>query len=184
MPGRAMPDPLHEEQVRAFVRDNVRAGLLAPEEVLAEAEQAVTEELPWLPPGTAEQWVAAETAAWRAEARDWPAVTEHDRLQAAFAELERGGVAVLQGCEDHWAAKALLERRDDVRGVAWFVPPDVWHAIDEGMLEVNVWHASGANVAPGDTLLDDVLGVFTRHDLPAHFDEGRIEVSAHWQRRP
>ena len=51
------------------------------------------------------------------------------------------------------------------------------------MLEVNVWHGSTANVAPGDALLDDVLAVLARHGLAAHFDEGRLEVSARWRRR-
>jgi hypothetical protein len=95
---------------------------------------------------------------------------------------------VLQGCDDHWAAKAVLDLRaaagDPPRGVAWFTPPDVWHAVDEGMLEVNVWHGDTANAAPGDALLDDVIAAFGAQQLPAHFDEGRIEVSAHWQRRP
>jgi hypothetical protein len=51
------------------------------------------------------------------------------------------------------------------------------------MLEVNLWHGSTANAAPGDQLLDQVIGIFTKHGLDAHFDEGRIEVTAHWQRR-
>jgi len=94
---------------------------------------------------------------------------------------------VLQGCEDHWAAKALLDERAAVgsppRGVAWFTAPDVWHAVDEGMLEVNLWHGNTANAAPGDALLDEVVAAFGRHGLEAHFDEGRIEVAAHWHRR-
>jgi len=52
------------------------------------------------------------------------------------------------------------------------------------MLEVNVWHANTANVAPGDALLDLVVEAFAARGLHAHFDEGRVEVSAHWQRRP
>ena len=182
---RTKTEELREKQVRAFVRDNVRAGLLDATALRAEVERAVAEELPWLPPSaTTDTWLAEETREWQADAETWQGDTDHDRLQAAFADLERAGVAVLQGCEDHWSAQALLERRDDLVGVAWFMPSDVWHAIDEGMLEVNVWHASSANVAPGDALLDDVVAVFEGHGLSAHFDEGRIEVSAHWQRRP
>ena len=112
-----------------------------------------------------------------------------DRLRPArrraFAEVEASGVVVLQGCEDHWVAKRLLDDRagDPPRGVAWFTPPDVWHAVDEGMLEVNLWHGTTANAAPGDALLADVIAVLARHGLAAHFDEGRIEVAAFWQRR-
>ncbi|MGZ4426590.1 MAG: DUF6891 domain-containing protein [Nocardioidaceae bacterium] len=180
---------LQEEHVREFTRSCVRAGLLDADALHDEVVQAVRAELPERA-GAAEDVARAWIAEFRAElARDqatWPAVTDYDRLQAAFRELEAGGVLVLQGCEDHWAAKALLEQRaaDGVppRGVAWFTPPDVWHAIDEGMLEVNVWHGSTANVAPGEALLDDVVAVFARQGLAAHFDEGRIEVGAHWQR--
>ncbi len=173
-----------EEDLQDFARLQVRAGLLSADDARREVSEAVAAEMP----GTdaemfARAWLARARKDLLAEQERWPAVTEHDRLADVFAELERGGVAVLQGCEDHWAAKALLESRPGLRGVAWFVPSDVWHAIDDGMLEVNVWHSTGANVAPGDDLLDEVLATFTRHGIPAHFDEGRIEVSAHWQRR-
>jgi hypothetical protein len=115
----------------------------------------------------------------------WPEATDYERLQSAFEELELLDVVVLQGCEDHRAAKALLDERagDPPRGVAWFTPSDVWHAVDEGMLEVNLWHGTTANAAPGDALLDEALGVFEKHGLAAHFDEGRIEVDAHWHKR-
>ena len=67
---------------------------------------------------------------------------------------------VLPGVEDHWAAKAELDRLAAAgatpRGIAWFTAADVWHAVDHGMLEVNLWHGSTANVAPGDALLTAV----------------------------
>ena len=97
------------------------------------------------------------------------------------------GVVVLPGVEDHWVVKEALDAcaaaGSPARGIAWFTPPDVWHAVDEGMLEVNLWHGSTANAAPGDALLDDVLAVLAAHGLAAHFDEGRMEIGAHWQRR-
>jgi len=181
---------LPEEHVRDFTRSCVRSGLLSQEEVLDEVVQAIESELP----DRADE--ARELAGiWVAEARDalihdqgnWPEASDYDRLQSAFAEFEMADVAVLQGCEDHWSAKAELERRAaegrPPRGIAWFTPSDVWHAVDEGMLEVNLWHATTANVALGDELLDDVIVVLKKHGLESHFDEGRIEVNAHWQKR-
>ena len=44
------------------------------------------------------------------------------------------------------------------------------------MLEINLWHGDTANVAPGEPLLDLVLGMLARHGIPAVFDEGRIEA--------
>jgi hypothetical protein len=180
---------VQEEHVREFARSCVRSGLLTGEQLYDEVLLAITTELA---ADTADP--AARTTAWIEEFRgelardqvDWPAVTDYHRLQTAFAELEAGDVVVLQGCDDHWAAKAVLDARAAAgtppRGIAWFTPPDVWHAIDEGMLEVNVWHGTTANVAPGEPLLEDVVSVFGRNGLPAHFDEGRIEVTAYWQR--
>jgi hypothetical protein len=179
-------DSLARQHVREFARSAVRSGLLTEQQLYDEIVLAISTELPEVPDAgvVANDWIAELRDELRADQAGWPAVTDHDRLQAAFAHLAAAGIVVLQGCEDHWAAKAVLDdRRDDPpRGIAWFTPPDVWHAIDEGMLEVNVWHASTANVAPGDALLDDVVAAFAAQGLAAHFDEGRIEVSAWWQR--
>lgn len=170
---------------RAWVGVLVRSGLGTPEEVVAQVVEAVRADLRDPDPGsTARAWIAEAEAAWRAESAQWPAVTDHDRLQQAFATLEASGITVLQGCPDHWAARDLLEKGTAARGVAWFTPPDVWHAVDAGMLEVNLWHRSTANAAPGDELLADALAAFAAAGLEAHFDEGRIEVSAYWQCRP
>ena len=181
---------LAEKHVREFARSCVRAGLLTTAELHAEVVRAVTEELPARAveaDGLAAAWVNEAREELRVDQLSWPEATDYDRLQSAFAELETADVVVLQGCEDHWAAKALIDARAASgaapRGVVWFTPPDVWHAVDEGMLEVNLWHGTTANAAPGDLLLDDVLGVLEKHGLAAHFDEGRIEVDAHWHRR-
>jgi len=185
------PTALSEEHVREFARAGVRSGLLDRLQLHAEVVSAIESELPDRAAEAedlASRWIEEFTAELAGEAAGWPATTDYDRLQAAFGDLDGSGVVVLQACEDHWAAKAELERYDEVgarpRGIAWFTPPDVWHAVDEGMLEVNLWHGTTANAAPGDSLLDDVVAVFERHGLSAHFDEGRIEVAAHWQRRP
>ena len=180
---------LHEQQVREFARGCVRSGLLDEPTLYDEVLLAIRSELPDTadPERLATSWIEECRAELDADQRGWPETTDYDRLQSAFAELQTGGIVVLQGCEDHWAAKRLLEERaataEPPLGVAWFTQPDVWHAIDEGMLEVNVWHASTANVAPGDPLLDHVVGVLERHGLSAHYDEGRVEVGAHWHRR-
>ena len=183
-----MGGSLAEQHVREFVRSAVRSGLLGEQELYDEVLLAVTSELPDVsdPDVLARRWIAEFRHELAADAASWPATTDYDRLQAAFAQMEAAGIVVLQGCEDHWAATAVLDERQDAlpRGIAWFTPPDVWHAIDEGMLEVNVWHASTANVAPGDALLDEVVSAFEAEGLTAHFDEGRIEVGARWQRPP
>jgi hypothetical protein len=178
-----MPLP---EATRAWAADVVRSGLLEDDDVLAQVEAAIAADHPELAAReTAESWVAEARASWIADAAGWPEVTDHDRLVQAFSALERRGIVVLEGVADHWVARDELRRRTPrPAGVAWFTPTDVWHAIDAGMLEVNLWHGSTANAAPGDALLDEAIAAFAEAGLDAHFDEGRIEVSAHWQRRP
>ena len=159
---------------------------MAEQELYDEVALAISSELPDVssPGDVAREWIAGYREELGGDMASWPEVTDYDRLQAAFAELGAAGVVVLQGCEDHWAAKSALEARadDPPRGIAWFTPSDVWHAIDEGMLEVNLWHASTANVSPGDALLDEVVATLSGQGLVARFDEGRIEVAAAWQR--
>ena len=177
------------DQLRDYARLQVRAGILTGPALRADVASAVREELPSAPDpdGMADAWLAEAAARLEAEQPSWPHSTDHDRLEAAFAELESTGIVVLRACEDHWAANAELARlaagTGRPPGIAWFTPPDVWHAIDNGMLEINVWHGDTANVAPGDELLATVLTVLARHGLAAHFDEGRIEVAAFWRRR-
>jgi hypothetical protein len=179
-----------ERDVREFTRACVRAGLLPADALHDEVAQAIAGDLPDRAADAddlARAWVQEAHEELRRDQAGWPDPTDYERLQAAFADLEDGGVVVLQGCEDHWSAKAVLDARASEgappRGIAWFTPPDVWHAVDEGMLEVNLWHGTTANAAPGDDLLHEVVGTLERHGLDAHFDEGRIEVAAHWHRR-
>jgi hypothetical protein len=179
-----------EQHVREFTRAGVRAGLLPVEELHDDVVEAIVAELPERADEAADlaqAWIDEAREQLRVDQESWPEATDYERLQSAFGEMELADVVVLQGCEDHWAAKRLLDERraadDSPRGVAWFTPSDVWHAVDEGMLEVNLWHGTTANVAPGDELLADVLGVLEKHGLAAHFDEGRIEVDAHWHKR-
>jgi hypothetical protein len=187
---RPAPDPVAEQHVRDYARACVRGGLLSSDDLHREVTEAIADELPDRAGSAAElaeAWVREAREELRVDQESWPEATDYERLQTAFAELELADVVVLQGCDDHWAAKAVLDERtaagDPPRGVAWFTPSDVWHAVDEGMLELNVWHGTTANVAPGDGLLDDVLGVLEKHGISAHFDEGRVEVDAYWHRR-
>ncbi|HKE70875.1 MAG TPA: hypothetical protein VKB55_16565 [Nocardioidaceae bacterium] len=179
-------DPV--ERLHDYARVQRRAGFLDDAALLADVTQIATEDVDAeAAQRLAREAVAAAEAAYESDRADWPAVTDYDRLQSAFGELALRDVVVLQAVEDHWTAERLLSERrevgDPVRGVAWFTAPDVWHAVDHGMLELNVWHGSSANVAPGDALLDEVISVLDQNGLSGHFDEGRIEVSAFWQRR-
>ena len=174
-----------EAQTRIWVRDVVRSGLLAPDEEYAEVVAVIAADHPRLDAeATAREWIAAERTAWADDAASWLDPTDYQRLEAAFAAMRAAGLLVLAPCTDHWAARDALRGDPSAKGVAWFRPEDVWHAIDEPMLEINLWHPSTANAAPGDALLDDVLALVREQGLNARFEEGRVEVAARWQRRP
>jgi hypothetical protein len=178
-----------EQELRDFARLQVRADLSSSAQQRADVAEAIAAELGGVDADVlARAWLAAAANEWRADAAKWQRPTDHERLQSAFAVLAAAGVPVLQGVFDHWTAQTELDRlaADGAvpRGIAWFTSSDVWHAIDHGMLELNVWHGDSANVAPGDPLLAEVLAVLSDHGLSGHFDEGRIEISAHWHALP
>jgi hypothetical protein len=176
-------------QLGVFATVQVRSGYRSPGEVRAEVFDAVLDEVeePAEAQRVTDELIGAARESLAAESRNWPDVTSYDRLQAALSELEAADVVVLQACEDHWSANELLEQRAGEGrtpwGIAYFTHPDVWHAIEHGMLELNLWHGSSANVAPGDDLLGFVQRVLAEHGIASVFDEGRIEVSVAWDRR-
>jgi hypothetical protein len=182
---RADRQRLHEEQTRAWLRGVVRSGLFDPQRIDSDLREVIGADLPHLDPDVAPVWIAQERADWSRDAQGWPAVTDYDRLHAVFEDLRAEGVQVLIGCEDHWGATAALASvADDVEGLVWFTPMDVWHAVDEPMLEMNVWDRAGVNQREGDPLVERCIAACATEGLEAHFDEGRLEVAARWQRIP
>jgi hypothetical protein len=177
------------ERLRAFARVQVRSGFLDDDAVRDEVREAAREDLSRGEDAEAmaAEVTDAEITALLSEQATWPETTDVDRLEEAFAELEAQGVVVLRACNDHWDATAALTRLDEagerVPGVLFFTHTDVWHAVDHGMLELNLWHGDTANVAVGDDLLRLVLQTLGGYGLPAVFDEGRIETTLTWQRR-
>lgn len=183
--GRAERERRHEEQARTWLRSVVRSGLYDPGRLERELREVISADLPHLDPNRAGEWIAEATAEWERDALAWPVPCEYDRLRSVFARLDREGLPVLQGCEDHWAAQETLDQlADDIDGLVWFTPLDVWHAVDEPMLEVNVWSRDGINQHEGSPLVERVIAACSAEGFEAHFDEGRLEIAARWQRRP
>ena len=171
-------------ELRGLARVLVRSGYADHAAITAALTEAVQEDAPSVDAATLVPLLIGEAVIdLNAEAAGWPESTDPDRLDAVLAEFERLGLVVVRYTSDHHAARQALEAAADPKGLVFFTDTDVWHAVDFGMLELKVWHPDTANVAPGEPLLDDVLDLLNRHDLPAVFDEGRIEVTLDWQRR-
>jgi hypothetical protein len=164
----------------------VRAGYLHRAQVLVEVGNFVRAEVPdeaEAGPLT-DRLVAEAERALDADRATWSVRTDNDALADALKALAAAGFVVLEYCEDHFDASNALKARPESAGVVFFTETDVWHAVTEGMLEVKVWHVDSANVVPGDPELAAVLDALHRVGLPAIFDEGRIEVTMTWRRRP
>jgi hypothetical protein len=179
-----MVTPRVDRELRGLARVLVRSGYADRAQVVRSLTEAIRQDVPDADAeqlaGTLAQEAADELAA---DASTWPETTDTDRLDAVLAELERRRFVVHRYCPDHHDARRALEAAEEPKGLVFFTDTDVWHAVDFGMLELKVWHPDTANVAPGDELLDEVLGLLRDHDLEAVFDEGRIEVTLSWQRR-
>jgi hypothetical protein len=171
-------------ELRGLARVLVRSGYADHAAITAALTEAVREDAPSMDAGALVPLLIGEAVMdLNADAATWPESTDPDRLDAVLAELEELGVVVVRYTSDHHEARKVLEAADSPQGLVFFTDTDVWHAVDFGMLELKLWHPDTANVAPGEPLLDDVLELLHRHDLPAAFDEGRIEVTLNWQRR-
>ena len=171
-------------ELRGLARVLVRSGYADHAAITAALTEAVQEDAPSMDAATLVPLLIGEAVIdLNAEAAGWPSATDPDRLDAVLSELESRGIVVVRCTSDHHAARQALEAAADPRGLVFFTDTDVWHAVDFGMLELKVWHPDTANVAPGEPLLEDVLALLHQHDLPAVFDEGRIEVTLNWQRK-
>jgi hypothetical protein len=171
-------------ELRGLARVLVRSGYADHAAITAALTEAVREDAPSMDPADLVPLLIGEAVMdLDADAATWPESTDTDRLDGVLAELEALGVVVVRDTSDHHEARAVLEAAEGPQGLVFFTDTDVWHAVDFGMLELKLWHPDTANVAPGEPLLDDVLELLHRNDLPAVFDEGRIEVTLNWQRR-
>ncbi|WP_242000935.1 DUF6891 domain-containing protein [Kribbella rubisoli] len=171
-------------ELRGLARVLVRSGYADHAAITAALTEAVREDAPSMDPAALVPLLIGEAVMdLNADAATWPESTDTDRLDGVLAELEALGVVVVRYTSDHHEARAVLEAAEGPQGLVFFTDTDVWHAVDFGMLELKLWHPDTANVAPGEPLLEDVLELLHRNDLPAVFDEGRIEVTLNWQRR-
>ncbi len=164
----------------------VRSAYLNPARVLEEVSNFVRAELDDEAEAyrISEQLVAEADAELAADQQDWPDRTDNDAMAEVLAELPQRGWLVLEYCEDHFDATRELKAHPGSTGIVFFTETDVWHAITEKMLELKVWLPDTSNVVSADPELAMVLDLLTQHGLPAIFDEGRVEVSFTWQRRP
>jgi hypothetical protein len=193
LPERTESDALAD--LEQFIATLVAAGFDTPEEILQAASDYLADDLdqrridlesgPML-----ERALAAHAAA---EA-GWPALTDCDRLDAAFAALEQRGVIARQnfsccgncGSSEIWdEIDAARDAGDPAHGYAFYHIQDTENAADGGGLYLNygaVDEGEAAALSVAREIVDALRAKGLKADWDGSWDQ-RIGVSLDWKRR-
>lgn len=183
------------DDLREQIRRDVAAGFRDEDAILQNASDVFQDELePTLIQQEASRMLRELLAEHAEAARAWPAETDCDRLDAAFAALEAGGVISRQnfsccqtcGSDEIWdeIKEAQTEGRP-AHGYAFFHMQDTDSAVDGGGLYLNYGaceEGEKAAVAVGH----EIVSALTAHGLQTDWDGShaqRIAVSLDWKRR-
>ena len=183
-------------ELREALDRGLREGFSDPDDVLESAVEYLSDdhdadELRAI----AERLLVELVAAHRREQASWPAVTDCDRLDAAFAELDAAGVTARQNfsccgnCGCHEIGDEMAEATGSgvtVRGYTFYHMQDTENAADGGGLYLNYGAAEPGDAA-GLAVGAEVAATLARHGLSTEWDGSlrtRIHVSLDWKRRP
>lgn len=128
------------------------------------------------------------------EQASWPTPTDCDRLDAAFAALEQGGIVCRQhfSCCGTCGAAEIWDEIDtargaglDVRGYAFYHVQDTEAAVEGYGLYLN-YGAVEDDEAPALAIAHEIVTTLEQHGLRVHWDgqwSRRISISLDWKRR-
>lgn len=183
------------DDMRIYVRRDVASGFYDRAQILQNAEDAFEGELDI---DILRQAAAVATDEALAEhltdQSNWPAITDCDRLDAAFAGLEAEGIVARQnftccgtcGAAEIWdEAKALEEMGKPVEGYAFYHMQDTESAADGGGLYLNYGSAEDGDVA-STAIGRRIVRQLESHGLKTDWNgdiRQRIGLSLDWKRR-
>jgi Domain of unknown function (DUF6891) len=184
-------DDLHD-----FVKVHVAAGYAIVDEIVDEAVEVFGDTTP--DPAAlrvAAHAVADQSLAAHIKAQaDWPATTDCDRLDAAFAELNEVGIVARQNfsCCGTCGAQEIHDEIDlaeqsgrPPRGFTFFHIQDTEHVVSGEMLYLSYGAADSDKVA-AVAIGHEVVTVLSRHGLFPSWNgkhANRIALPLIWQRR-
>ena len=184
-------DDLHD-----FIKVQVAAGYTNVDEIVHEAVEVFADTTPDLAAlRVAAQAVADQSLSAHLQAQSqWPATTDCDRLDAAFAELADLGIVARQNfsccgtCgahEIHGEIDLTAQSGRAARGFTFFHVQDTEHAVGGESLYLSYGAADSDKVA-AVAIGHEVVAVLGRHGLTATWNgkhAHRIALPLTWQRR-
>lgn len=180
------------DELREQVRSDLRTGFLPVEDIAELVMELVETDAPDEVLPVLEDLVRSEAEALRREQAGWPAVTDCDRLDLAFGELERRGIVARHhfsccmncGSREIWGEVADAEEAGmAARGYAFYHEQDTARAAEGGGLMLAFGASEdGARAAVGH----EIAAVLHAQGLQTEWDgsaEKRIHVLMDWKRR-
>jgi hypothetical protein len=183
------------EGLRSYIDNEVKAGFSPVGEIPENAVSVVAEDgdadllMPYAEKFTAEALVALAEAE-----KSWPAVTDCDRIDAAFRDLESSGIVARQnftccqtcGHAEIWdEMKSVADSGQSVTGYAFYHWQDTEAAVDGDGLRFaygSTDERESAAVAVGNAIAD----ALRRQGLKVTWDgtfKKRISAAIDWKRR-
>jgi hypothetical protein len=191
--GRSENDALAD--LEQFIATLVAAGFDTPEEILQAASDYLADDLDQrridLESGP---MLERALAAHAADEANWPALTDCDRLDAAFAVLERQGVIARQnfsccgncGSSEIWGEiDAARDAGDPAHGYAFYHIQDTERAAEGGGIYLN-YGAVDEGEAAALSVAQQIVAALEAKGLETEWDgswDQRIGVSLDWKRR-
>jgi hypothetical protein len=192
-----MKDPMKEveEELRGFIQGEVVAGFDLPEDILDAAIEVVVspEDADRMRP-RAQALLTAAIADQAEREASWPEVTDCDRLDRAFDQLEREGIVARQhfSCcgtcgvaEIHQEITDATERNLPIRGYAFYHVQDTESAVEGHGIYLNYGackEGHDAAVAIGHEVAKTLESHGLRVEWSGSLDQ-RIGVPMDWKRR-
>lgn len=183
------------EQLENFIWRLVAAGYETPEEIMQAAEDYLADDLdPRQIQLASGPMLQRALAAHAEDEATWPILTDCDKLDAAFAALERKGVIARQnfsccgncGSTEIWGEiDAARDAGDPAHGYAFFHMQDTERAADGDGLYLNygaVDEGEAAALAVGHEIVGELEAKGLQTDWNGSWDQ-RIAVSLDWKRR-
>ncbi|MCS7072712.1 MAG: hypothetical protein NZM00_14500 [Anaerolinea sp.] len=183
------------DKLHGYIRREIAAGFESPAAIIESAVEYLGDEAsPAILRPHAQRLVREILAAHLAEQATWPAITDCDRLDAAFAALEAGGIVCRQnfsccgtcGAYEIWDEAAALEAAGTpVRGYAFYHVQDTESAVEGYGLYLS-YGAATEGEAAALAIADEIVAALRQQGLRVDWNgqwSRRIGVLLDWKRR-